>query len=343
MTLRSALLPLAIATLVACNNTDDPDVTPDPDPDPEVEMATFRVVHASADAPTVDIWVAGIDEPLFTDVAYGDTTAWIEVPADTYTVELRAAGSDGSSAAAYTQDLGLVADTEVTTIAAGSFASTESTEAFRILAFEEGWAEADSGTALVRIVHASATAPSVAIDVGNDGAPEVMDFARYADTGAAGVALPSDTSLQVGIWAGEPLERVTAFTTPALAEGETYYVIATGFLEDLPRETSGFSLLAVGDTGSVGFIAQNPTVYAMHSSPDAPAVDIFAGEAELVDDLAFGELSAPIQVPPGSYTLDFHGHTQGSVAPRRRPRRRRGDARARAGPALPRHRHRLPR
>jgi hypothetical protein len=76
----------------------------------------------------------------------------------------------------------------------------------------------------------------------------------------------------------------------------------------------GFSLLAIAPTGSLGFIKQNPAVFALHASPDAPAVDIFAGSAELVDNLSFGELSAAIQVPPGSYTLDFRAHDNGGIA-----------------------------
>jgi hypothetical protein len=55
-------------------------------------------------------------------------------------------------------------------------------------------------------------------------------------------------------------------------------------------------------------------VFALHGSPDAPAVDIFAGTTELVDNLSFGELSSSIQVPPGAYDLDFRAHDNGPVA-----------------------------
>jgi hypothetical protein len=119
------------------------------------------------------------------------------------------------------------------------------------------------------------------------------------------VALPASTELQIAVWAGSPLSRVTVFTTPQLPEGAELFVFATGLLGKLPRETDGFSLLAVGPNGSIGFIKQNPVVFALHSSPDAPAVDIYAGGAELVSNLSFGEISGAIQVPPASYTLSF--------------------------------------
>jgi Domain of unknown function (DUF4397) len=108
---------------------------------------------------------------------------------------------------------------------------------------------------------------------------------------------------------------VTAFTTPALPAGGEVFVIATGLVGKLGREAAGFSLLAVGPSGSIGFIKQNPIVYALHASPDAPAVDLFAGPGELADNLAFGQISKPIQVPPGAYTIDFFAHAAGSTRP----------------------------
>jgi hypothetical protein len=159
-------------------------------------------------------------------------------------------------------------------------------------------------------VHAGFDAPAVDINVGNDGGtPEVEGLERFADTGAAGVALPAATELQIGIEVDGDV--VTAFTTPELAEGAEVFVIATGQLGRLAREDEGFSLLAVLPDGTTAFIRQNPRVYALHASPDAGAVDIFAGDAELVDSARFGDL-AGIQVPPGAYELDFFGAEAGA-------------------------------
>ena len=133
------------------------------------------------------------------------------------------------------------------------------------------------------------------------------------DTGADGVALPAGSPLDVGIWAGSPLARVTAFQTPALPEADII-LIATGFLGELPRDETGFGLLAVGPSGTVGYIMQNPTVFIMHASPDAPAVDILVGgtNTELVGDLSFSNLSPMVQVPPASYTLDVRVSSSGA-------------------------------
>ena len=86
----------------------------------------------------------------------------------------------------------------------------------------------------MRIVHASADAPTVALDVGNDGSPEITDFARFAETGPAVWPCPRVRPSRSASGPAIPLARVTAFTTPALPEADIF-LIATGLLGDLPR------------------------------------------------------------------------------------------------------------
>jgi hypothetical protein len=287
--------------VTACGDDDNDN------PDPEPGTAEVRVVHASPDAPAVDIYAEGVTTPLVEDLAYGQATDYLSLAEGTYNLQIRPANAAPDSAPVFeTGNLTIPGGATITALAAGLIGSTAADSSFRVLPLVEDFAAAGAGNAIVRIVHASADAPAVAIDVGNDGTPEIENLGRFAETGAAGVALPADTALQIGIWAGDPLARVTAFTTPALPEGAELFVIATGLVSELPREADGFSLLAIAPTGAVGIIKQNPSVFTLHASPNAPAVDVYAGTALLAGDLAFGELSATIQVPPGSYELDVY-------------------------------------
>jgi len=268
------------------------------------DTASIRVVHASAGAPNVDVYVAGSAEPVITDLAYGEASEYLQVPAGTYDFEVRAAGSPAAEPAAYsTGDLELPADATVTAIAAGVLGSADEADAFRVLPLVEGFADPGAGNAAVRVVHAGADAPTVDIDVGNDGTAELTGVDRFADSGPEGVALPAGTALQIGIAAGG--ETVTAFTTPELPEGAQLFVVATGLLADLPREATGFGLLAVGPAGAIGLVPQNPFVYALHASPDAGAVDVCVADTALVSGATYFDM-ARLQVPPGSYDLEFH-------------------------------------
>ena len=259
-------------------------------------------MHASPGAPAVDVYVMGDATPVIEALAYGQTSPYLDVPAGDYVFEVRAAGEPADSAPVYSTDsLTLAAGDSVTAIAAGQVGG-EGDAAFRVLALADGFGDPGEG-ALARIVHAGADAPAVYIDVGNDGSAELEGVARYADSGAEGVALPAGEALQVGILAGG--EPVTAFTTPEIPAGVPVYVIATGLLGDLPRQETGFALLAVGPTVSLGFIQQNPRVYALHAGSDAPTVDICTGGAPLLEGVAYGAIGG-IQVPPGVYTLYVH-------------------------------------
>ncbi len=298
------LAVLALGAFAAGCSDDDNNPT-----GPNLDLGTgamLRVVHASPDAPAVDIYVEGIATPVVQDLAYLQTTPYLDLAPGTYNIQLRAAGADAASTPAFeTGDLTIPADATITAVAVGLLGSSDAGDRFRVVPYVENFTDPGSGQAAVRIVHASPDAPTVALDVGNDGTPEVTGFARFADTGDAGVALPAGTALNVGIWAGSPLARVTAFTTPELAAGD-YFLIATGLLAQRPDAPDGFGLLAVGPTGTIGLIRQDPVVYVLHASPDAPAVNVLVGGTgtALVDDLSFGELSPPVQVPPASYTLD---------------------------------------
>jgi hypothetical protein len=313
-TLRSVSLPaLVVALGLAACSSDATSLGPMP---VTTASAKLRVVHAAPDAPAVDLYAAGSKSPIVQGLAFGDASGYLELAPGSYDIEIRAAGADPTSEPGYSTGApALAANETVTAVASGLLGASDSEQAFRVLPLEEAFGSTASGTARVRIVHAGADAPTVAVDVGNDGSPEIAELARFADTGVEGVELPAGQALQVGLWAGAPAARVTAFTTPELPEGADLFVIATGLVGELPSQPNGFSLLAVGPDGALGFIRQNPSVYALHACPDAPAVDVYAGAAMLAGDLAFGQLSQPIQVPPGSYALDFYAAGTGPGTP----------------------------
>ena len=262
------------AFVAACN--DDPLVAP-----PDNGMAEIRVIHGSPDAPAVDIYVEGSTTPLVEDLAYGDASAYASVDAGTYNVQVRAAGADPASAPVFeTGNITLQTGDAVTALAAGLLASDDPADQFRVLGLYEDFVTPAGGNAVVRVVHASPDAPTVDIDVLNDGSSEIVDLARFEDTGSMGIELPAGSPLLVGILADDAL--VTTFTTPPLTAGTEYYLIADGLVGQAdPMAADAFKLLAVDENGSSSFIAQNGPdagsvrLRAVHASPDAPSVDVY--------------------------------------------------------------------
>lgn len=274
--------------------------------DPGTETASVRIVHASADAPAVDIWVKGGTAPIATGLEYGDASAWIEVPPGSYDVEIKASPSTADSPVVFsTGAIDLEDGDKLSAVAAGLLGSTADANKFRVLPVFEDFAPSGSGSAILRVVHASPDAPSVGIDLHDDDptSPELTNIDRFTSTAQEGFPLTAGEKMQIGIAAGG--QKVTAFTTPELPEGAEILVIATGLVAEPGNASDGFALLAIGPDGALGFVKQNPLVYALHASPDAPSVVLYAGSTQLTKPISFGDLADPVQVPPGDYAIDF--------------------------------------
>jgi hypothetical protein len=84
----------------------EPLVLEDDNSDPGAETARVRVVHASPDAPAVDVTVESTGDALFDGVAYGEA-GYVEVPAGEYTVQIRGdtESNDGDVVASFDLDL----------------------------------------------------------------------------------------------------------------------------------------------------------------------------------------------------------------------------------------------
>ncbi|WP_277555101.1 DUF4397 domain-containing protein [Halobaculum limi] len=63
---------------------------------PDAETAAVRVVHASPDAPAVSVAVQGGDT-LVEEVAFGEASDYVEVPAGDYTLDIAVAGGGGDA------------------------------------------------------------------------------------------------------------------------------------------------------------------------------------------------------------------------------------------------------
>ncbi|MFP2897878.1 DUF4397 domain-containing protein [Corallococcus sp. 4LFB] len=239
--------------------------------------------------------------------------AYLTREAGAVTVELRPTGAAADSRPVVSQPVGMEAGTRWTVVAAGALSASDSDAALRTLLLRDNTVPADGGQTRVRIVNAGTDAPTVDVDLGNDGSVEVASLARFKDSGEEPWVLPSGAAFQVGLRTGG--RALTSFTVPAAGSGTDTLIVATGLMSAPARAGDGFSLLTAGRDGTLAILRQNPTVYVLHASPDAPALDLFASDRELSGGLAYGALSSPLQVPPGTYTLDFFAAAPGTERP----------------------------
>ena len=145
-----ALALLATIALGACN--DDDTTAP-------VSTAQVRVVHASPDAPNVDVLVDGA--AVLTNVAYKASSTYLDVPAGSRNLRMRATGT---STVVIDQTAAVTAGKRYTVLATGRVASIAP------VVLEDDLTAPAAGNVKLRLVHASPTAGTVDIYVTAPGA-----------------------------------------------------------------------------------------------------------------------------------------------------------------------------
>ena len=138
------LLFAASALTAACSDDDD-------NTGPEGE-ARVRVVHASPDAPDVDVLLD--DAEVLGDVPYLTASNYLAVPAGDHNLKVNAAGT---ATTVIDADVNLVDGTDYTVIASGL------AEAIEPIVLQDDNSTPAAGNARVRAIHGAPGAPSVDI------------------------------------------------------------------------------------------------------------------------------------------------------------------------------------
>ncbi|MDG2200846.1 MAG: DUF4397 domain-containing protein [Phycisphaerales bacterium] len=239
-----------------------------------------RFVHASPGTPAVDIALANGGPVLFSNVAFGESGGYIEVPAGTYDLEARVAGTD--TVALSLPGTALSGGTSITVWASGLLKGNPALGVAVSLDV--------APISKVRVLHASPDAPSVDIRV--NGLTAIQDLSYLENTGYVDLDTGS-TNIQV---VPSGLEGPVVINATLDLVAADYSVLAIGELADIaPLPLADDNMLA--DGARIRFV---------HASPDAPSVDIALadGGPVLFADVSFGTSGGYIEVPGGIYDLE---------------------------------------
>ncbi len=189
------------------------------DPAGNMGGARVRVVHASPDAPAVDILVN--DAAVFQNLPFEGISAFAEVPAGTYNVKVVPAGA--LTPVVFEADLDLAAATDYTVIATGLLAN------FAPVILSADGGTPVSGNAWVRFFHGSPDAP--AVDIAVTGGPVLLPNVAFQQS-TAYLPVPAGTYDLEARLAGTT-DVALALPGVAVADGGVYTVYATGLVADI--------------------------------------------------------------------------------------------------------------
>lgn len=260
--------------LVACGGSDN-----------DNDTAYVRVLHASPDAPNVDVLVDGSE--VLKNVAFQQGSGYLEVDAGSLGVSLRI---NGTETIALQESFNLEADGYYSVIAQNEVASLE----FEVL---DDTSKRNNGSTDVTVVHASPIAGDVDIYVTADGddLPSTATLSNVAFDANFALGDVATADYQVRITgAGSDKVVFNSGTLPVSSDVTAVAVNST-------KGASPVSLLIWTDsvTAVLDATAELRIVHAV----DAVSVDVFAGGAELLGDFDYKDTTGYVTVAAGDLAV----------------------------------------
>lgn len=186
-----------------------------------------------------------------------------------------------------------------------------------LLAFQCTFAQ----TARVQVIHNSADRAADSVDVYLGSTLLLNNFAFR--TATPFIDAPAGTPIRIGI-APKTSTSVadTIYTvTTTLTPGSKYILVANGLVSPTGYTPSAsmapFRISVYAGAHETADTMGRTDVLVAHGCTDAPQVDVRAGSAVLVNDIAFGQFSSGyLSLPNANYTLDVTNTTGSTIVQR---------------------------
>ena len=286
----------------------------------------LKVWHGSTDAPAVDIYANGGENPLVPGLDYANEAGFLNLPAGDYNLTLNVAGTDteaGTWLAPVSSDL--LGQTGI--ILASGFLSPdnegqtipESHNFDLILVLNDGTVlelapVVETPMAYVQVIHNAADPAAALVDLYVNGDTKLDDVAFRDATGY--LEIPAGVEIAISVNGSSSTasddQNITTINFDPLEEGGEYILIANGVVGDgfdnpSMERSIAFDIYAVGGA-KTAMDDMNFDLKVWHGSTDAPAVDIYAngGENPLVPGLDYANEAGFLNLPAGDYNLTLN-------------------------------------
>jgi hypothetical protein len=287
---------------------------------------TLRALHASPDAPAVNIWVDGV--PALLDVDYTMGSGFVPM-AEENRIQVEAIIPGVATEDSIVIDAVLQFDysTETTVIATRNLADNE--VPFPLIIENPSDERITQGYFRAQVVHASPSAPAVDVYVTTPGAEldgsapvNGVDTPLSFEEFTGRLEVPADT-YQIRITPDNDTDTIYFDSGPLpLPAGADLMIVA---VENQGTGNTPVQLVVLdGTTASILYDTNTPaSVVAVHLSPDAPAVDILADATATPEDdmvllasnVSFTEFCDIAGVPaPGEYVINVALNDGGAIA-----------------------------
>ncbi len=272
--------------------------------DDATDKTNIRIIHASADAPAVDIKLN--DAVAAPGLDYPQSTGFVSIDAGSYDVAVDAIIPGGNLEGVITvDDITFAKDQRYTIVA------IDDTDMIGEFIAEESAATPGAGEVAISVLHAATSVEGTNVDVyvttpGADitsTAPNFsFDFKGQVDAGAL-----SADEYQIRVVAGgdtaNPAYDSGTVDLSGFA-GQKLLLLAVNTVNSTTKDASPVKLVAYTDTAQVELLDTRTTAGArvVHLSPDAGPVEVFASSSalgpasplKLIDSFSYTETDPPL-------------------------------------------------
>jgi len=252
------------------------------------EDASIRFVHASPDAPAVDVIVDGA--PVAENLAFGTSTEYLPFPSGEHQVQVVPTGSGAESA---------VLDEKVDLDSGGAyiFAAAGLLNDIQAKTYQVDLDDLDDNQGRVRLIHLSPDAGDVDLYVtGGDKWFDKVDFPNASDFKGVDAG-----SYDLEVRAHDSDTVALTLSGFEVQQGRAYDVIVLGQASD---NSLTALTLETRVSPSCGDVLGNGTdsdacVRVLHTSIGAPAIDVYVNDSLVIQNLAFGSATEFAPLPSG--------------------------------------------
>jgi len=193
----------------------------------------LRVVHASPDAPAVDVTVD--NETVLSAVSFGTVSDYLTLESGTYNVTIAAAADP--DIVVFDDEVTLDARS-VTTLAASGEISEDAETAFEPVTFEDDAFTPAENESAVRVAHLSPDAPAVDVTAEN-GSVVLADNVTFGDASDYVTVPEGDYTVEIREATADDNGSVVTTVDVSLEGETTYSALAVGYLdaEGAPADT----------------------------------------------------------------------------------------------------------
>ena len=217
----AAYFALASLLIVGCSDDDNPT-------SPELEKANVKVVHASPDAPGVDLLVD--NNIAGSNLTYPNNTGYLQVDEGTRNVKVNVSGT---STTVIEADLPIEGNKNYSVFAVDAVANLSP------LVIEDDLTSPASGTAHARFIHLSPDAP--AVDITTKDGTVVFGNYKFKDYSQFTPLPAGSYDLQVRLAGTETV--VLELNGINLTSGKIYTVFAKGFVAGTSAQALGAEII----------------------------------------------------------------------------------------------------